>query len=237
MRDFICIGHRGARGHEPENTLRSVRKGFELGAHGVEIDVWFVQGELLVIHDRTLQRTTNGRGVLTRKTLAELRQLDAGAGERIPTLREVFEESQGKGFVNIELKGPDTAEPVLRLIDEFVNRHGARREDFLISSFRRGELRKAAHRDVRIGLLYSRPTPLYHLTARRLGVWSLHPSVSAVSRRFVEDAHRRGFKVIPYTANADTQILRLKDLGVDGLFSDFPDRVRALCEGGSVSSP
>jgi glycerophosphoryl diester phosphodiesterase len=232
MSDFICIGHRGARGHEPENTLRSVLKGFELGAQGVEIDVWLVQGELLVIHDRTLQRTTNGRGVVTRKSLAELRQLDAGQGEKIPTLREVFEASLGKGFVNVELKGPDTAEPVLRLIDEFVNRHGARREDFLLSSFRRSELRKAAHREVRIGLLYSRPTPLYYLTARRLGVWSVHPAVGAVSRRFVEDAHRRGFKVIPYTANADTQILRLKDLGVDGLFSDFPDRVRALCSEG-----
>ena len=183
MSDFICIGHRGARGHEPENTLRSVRKGFELGAQGVEIDVWLVQGELLVIHDRTLQRTTNGRGVLTRKSLAELRQLDAGQGEKIPTLREVFEASLGKGFVNVELKGPDTAEPVLRLIDEFVNRHGARREDFLLSSFRRSELRKAAHREVRIGLLYSRPTPLYYLTALRLGVWSVHPAASAVSRR------------------------------------------------------
>src|SRR6187455_3135798 len=91
MSGFLCIGHRGACGHEPENTLRSVRRALELGAHGIEIDVHYVHGELLVIHDAKLERTTNGRGYISRKSLADLRALDAGQGERIPTLREVFE--------------------------------------------------------------------------------------------------------------------------------------------------
>src|SRR5579884_3789243 len=89
--NFLCIGHRGARGHEPENTVRSVRRALELGADGIEIDVYFVDGELIVIHDPTLDRTTNGRGRIVRKTFAQLRSLDAGKGERIPTLREIFE--------------------------------------------------------------------------------------------------------------------------------------------------
>ena len=81
VRDFLCIGHRGAAGWEPENTLRSIRRALELGAHGIEIDVRLVDGELIVFHDARLERTTNGRGVVARKKLADLRALDAGLGD------------------------------------------------------------------------------------------------------------------------------------------------------------
>ena len=115
MRPFLCIGHRGACGHEPENTLRSIRRALELGAHGVEIDVRLVHGELLVMHDAKLDRTTNGRGYLARKSLEVLRALDAGQGERIPTLREVFETVHRRAFINIELKGRQHCPACLRL--------------------------------------------------------------------------------------------------------------------------
>ena len=88
---LFCFGHRGACGHEPENTVRSVRRALELGADGVEVDVYFVDGQLVVIHDDTLDRTTNGRGRVDKKSFAELRALDAGRGEKIPTLAEIFE--------------------------------------------------------------------------------------------------------------------------------------------------
>ena len=123
---FLSIGHRGARGHEPENTLRSVRRALALSAHGVEIDVWFVDGELIVIHDAKLERTTNGHGYVSRKTFAQLRALDAGEGERIPTLREVFETVDRRAVIHIELKGRRTAGPVRALIAEFVDRRGWR---------------------------------------------------------------------------------------------------------------
>src|SRR6516162_8701953 len=87
----FCFGHRGAAGHEPENTLRSVNKALELGANGIEVDVHLADGHLVVIHDDTLDRTTNGTGAVVEKTFACLRSLDAGRGERIPTLEEVFE--------------------------------------------------------------------------------------------------------------------------------------------------
>ena len=90
-RPMLCFGHRGARGHEPENTLRSVRRALELGADGIEVDVHFTAGELLVIHDETLERTTDGKGRVAAQTFAYLRSLDAGQGERIPTLAEVCE--------------------------------------------------------------------------------------------------------------------------------------------------
>jgi glycerophosphoryl diester phosphodiesterase len=225
MRPFLCIGHRGACGHEPENTLRSIRRALELGAHGVEIDVRLVQGELLVMHDAKLDRTTNGRGYLARKSLAVLRALDAGRGERIPTLREVFETVHRRAFINIELKGPRTARPVCALIQEFVRSHGWRHEDFLVSSFHRAELRAVHDPKIPIGLLLTRPTRLYGLSARRVRACAVHPAVRYVTARFVADAHRRGLRVFPYTANAPAEIARLRDLGVDGVFTDFPERV------------
>jgi len=225
MSAFLCIGHRGACGHEPENTLRSIRRALELGAHGVEIDVRLVHGELLVMHDTKLDRTTNGRGYLTRKSLEVLRALDAGQGERIPTLREVFETVNRRAFINIELKGRRTAGPVCTLIHEFVQSHGWRYEDFLVSSFARAELRAVRDPKIPIGLLLTRPTRLYGLSTRRVRACAVHPAVRYVTARFVADAHRRGLRVFPYTANEPTEIARLRDLGVDGVFSDFPERV------------
>jgi len=225
LSEFLCIGHRGACGHEPENTLRSIRRALELGAHGVEIDVRLADGELLVMHDAKLDRTTNGRGYLARKSLAVLRTLDAGQGERIPTLREVFETVNRRAFINIELKGPGTAQPVCALIQEFVQSRNWRYENFLVSSFNRAELRAVDDPKVPIGLLLTRPTRLYGLSARRARACAVHPAVRYVTAHFVVDAHRRGLRVFPYTANDPAQIARLRDLGVDGVFTDFPERV------------
>jgi glycerophosphoryl diester phosphodiesterase len=225
MNDFICIGHRGAGGHEPENTLRSVRRGLALGAQGVEIDVRLVHGELLVMHDAKLDRTTNGRGYLARKPLALLRSLDAGLGERIPTLREVFETVDRRGFINVELKGRLTAGPVSTLIGEFVQRHGWKYEDFLVSSFNRRELRAVTDPQIPIALLLTRPTRLYSLSARRVRACAVNPAAKYVTAKFVADAHQRGLRVFPYTVNAPAEIARLLCCGVDGVFTDFPERV------------
>jgi glycerophosphoryl diester phosphodiesterase len=225
MSELLCIGHRGACGHEPENTLRSVRRALELGAHGIEIDVYFIAGELIVIHDAKLNRTTNGRGYVRRKTFAELRALDAGLGERIPTLREVFDTVERRAFINIELKGPRTAAPVAALIGEYVATHGWRYEDFLVSSFHRRELRAMPDARIPIGLLLTRPTRLYALSARRVRASAVNPAARFVTARFVADAHRRGLRVFAYTANSPAEIARLRRLGVDGVFTDFPERV------------
>ena len=225
--NFLAIGHRGARGHEPENTLRSVRRALELGAHGIEIDVWFVDGELIVIHDAKLDRTTNGRGYVSRKTFAQLRALDAGLGERIPTLREVFETVDRRAFINIELKGRRTAGPVRALIAEFVERHGRRYEDFVVSSFLRTELRAITDPRIPIALLLTRPTKLYALSAQSVRASSVNPALRFVTQRFVEDAHRRGLKVFVYTVNEPADLVRMREWGVDGVFTDFPERALA----------
>lgn len=222
---LACIGHRGAAGHEPENTLRSVRRALALGAQGIEIDVRLVEGELIVLHDATLQRTTNGRGSAARRTFAQLRALDAGAGERIPTLREIFEAVERRAFINVELKGRGTAGPVEALIGEFVEQRGWTHADFLVSSFHRGELRAITDPRIPIGLLLTRPTRLSALSARRVRASVVSPALRFVTRRFVEDAHRRGFRVFVHTVNEPRDIERMREFGVDGVFTDFPERV------------
>lgn len=225
VREFLCIGHRGARGHEPENTLLSIRRGLELGAQAIEIDVWHVEGELVVIHDARLERTTNGKGVVARKTLSYLRSLDAGKGERIPTLREVFQTVGRRAMINVELKGRRTAAPTVRLIEEFVTMHGWTYEDFLVSSFNRTELRAIKDPRIRIGLLLTRPSRFFALSARRVRASTVNPAYKWVSAKFVQDAHRQGLLVFPYTVNEAADIHRMREMGVDGIFTDYPERV------------
>jgi len=224
---LFCFGHRGARGHEPENTLRSVRKALELGADGVEVDVHFVDGQLMVIHDDTLQRTTNGRGSLAGKTFSELRALDAGSGERIPTLSEVFDTVNRRAVINVELKGPHTAAPVVALIDDYVRHRGWRCEDFLLSSFDHERISEARQLrpKIRTGALIDKIPPGGAEFAVQLGAWSLNPGKRCVTPSLVADAHRRGLKVFVFTVNEPKDIARMKAFGVDGVFSDFPERV------------
>jgi len=201
-----------------------VRRAIELGAHGIEIDVWLVDGELVVIHDASLERTTNGLGPISRKTFAQLRALDAGQGERIPTLREVFETVNRRAFVNIELKGRRTAGPVSALISEWVAERGWRYADFLVSSFHRTELRAIGDPLIPIALLLTRPTRLYALSARRVRAGAVNPALRYVTRRFIDDAHRRGLRVFVYTVNDPADIARMREWGVDGIFTDYPER-------------
>lgn len=224
MSPFLCFGHRGARGHEPENTLRSIRRALDLGANGIEIDVWRVDGELVVFHDSTLERTTDGRGRLTRKSFAYLRTLDAGHGERIPTLREVCETIARRAVLNIELKGPRTAAAVTGFIREMIALHGWQYADFLVSSFSRRELLAVSDSQIPIGLLLARPSRLCWFNARRVRAVAVHPALRYTTRAFIDEAHRRGLRVYVYTVNDPADFARLRAWGVDGVFTDFPER-------------
>jgi glycerophosphoryl diester phosphodiesterase len=226
MSEFLCIGHRGAKGHAPENTVRSVRRAIELGADGVEVDVFFVDGQLVVIHDEKLERTTSGRGVLSAHSFEFLRKLDAGEGEKIPTLNEVLDAIDQRAFINIELKGPRTAEPVVALVDRYIAERGWRFSDFIISSFNHAELRRVPGDRLRIGVLFRRPPARYAKIAAELRAFSVHPELRYTTPGFVSDAHRRGLKVFVYTVNAIADIERMRAMGVDGVFTDFPERVK-----------
>lgn len=226
---LFCFAHRGARGHEPENTVRSVRRALELGADGIEVDVYFVEGRLVVIHDDTLERTTNGTGPVMEKTFARLRSLDAGRGEKIPTLEEIFDAVNRRALINVELKGSRTAAPVVALIDDYVQSRGWRYEDFLVSSFDHAQLAetKMLRPEIRLAALFEKRLPDLVAQAEQLGAWSLNVSRPLVTPELVADAHRRGLKVFIFTVNEPDEMVRLSALGVDGIFTDYPDRVTA----------
>ncbi len=226
-RKLFCFGHRGACGHEPENTIRSVRRALELGADGVEVDVYFADGQLVVIHDDTLERTTNGHGRVMEKSFKYLRSLDAVLGEKIPPLAEILHVVNQQVSINVELKGPHTAAPVTALIAEYVKYHGWKFEDFLVSSFDHAQIRLAKELcpELRIGALIDKTPRSLAQFAEELGAWSLHASKRCVTPELVADAHQRGLKVFVYTVNDPDEIAALRVLGVDGVFSDFPERV------------
>ncbi len=222
---MLCIGHRGAAGHAPENTVRSVRIALELGVAGIEIDVHLVGGELLVIHDDSLERTTNGRGLVSDRSVADLRSLDAGDGEKIPLLREVFDATLGRAFVNVELKGRNTALPTMALIARYIAEKRARAEDFLISSFDHAELSKLSETGIRLAPLWKRPPTSWLCEARALNAYSIHISLNGVQATFARQAHAESLKIFAYTANSPADIRHMEEMGVDGVFTDFPDRV------------
>jgi glycerophosphoryl diester phosphodiesterase len=227
MKKLICFAHRGASGHEPENTLAAVEKAIALGADWIEVDVYAVAGELIVIHDERLERTTSGAGYVSDKSLAYLRSLDAGKGQRIPTLREVFDSVDGRAGINVELKGPKTAGLAVSLIEEYVRERQWNYEQLIVSSFSRRQLRKVSKLNphIRIGILIDRPRRHYAIFARRYQAYSVHAHINIASARFIARAHERGLKVFVYTVNSPEDIDRLRALGVDGIFTDFPELI------------
>ncbi len=223
---LLCIGHRGAGGHAPENTLASIRKALELGAHCVEIDVHMVDGELVVIHDERLERRTNGSGSIHDYKFADLRTLDAGEREKIPTLWEIFQTLNHRAGVNIELKGVGTAEPVARLITDKLSR-GWNQDHILVSSFNQAELTRFQELkpDIKTGCLVASAPALQKIKTALSTYFSLHVSAELASSELIAYAHARGKRLYVFTVNAPTEILRLQAMGVDGLFTDYPDRV------------
>ncbi|MEM9537546.1 MAG: glycerophosphodiester phosphodiesterase family protein [Cyanobacteria bacterium P01_E01_bin.45] len=235
--ELLCIGHRGAMGHAPENTLASVRKAVELGSPFIEVDVYSVDGHLVVFHDDHLERTTNGSGYLCQQSFEYLRTLDAGNGERIPTLREVCDAIVGRAGINIELKGPHTAQPVVELITELVQ-EGWNEDDFLVSSFNQRELvalRQLSDR-IKLGALLCGLPVDDAKFAQDLGAFSVHPSLEFIDRHFIDDAHARNLQVYVYTVNHPEDITRMHELGADGVFTNFPERVLADYSQGDVRS-
>ena len=223
---FLKIGHRGASGYKPENTLASFEKAIELGVDMIELDVHLCQtGELVVIHDELLNRTTDGYGAVAEKSYEEISGLDAGNGERIPLLEEVIDLVSKRAKINIELKGKDTCSPVLRVIDNYVIKGHWAREDFLISSFDHEQLISARkiNPEVRLGVFFTDKYKFPFNMADELCAYSIHPSMQIVTKEIIREAHQRGFKVFVWTVNEREDVDRIKSLGVDGMFSNFPD--------------
>ncbi len=222
------IGHRGAARHAPENTLKSFNKAVDLGADMVELDVHLcATGEPVVIHDDTVDRTTDGSGRVRDLSLDDLRQLDAGDGERVPTLVEVIDEVSGRAAINVELKGLGCVNQVHEVISDAVGDGLVSQDGVLVSSFHLGMLEwmRALSDDVRLGVLVGDAPGKVLEFAQRVGAYSVNPYHRRMSLEFVSSAHGLGLKVYPWTVNKSGDIARAKAMGVDGIISDYPERV------------
>lgn len=220
----LRIGHRGAAGHEPENTLLSLNKAVELGCDLTEIDVHVcASGEVVVIHDDMVDRTTNGTGPVSEMSLNELKSLDASKGERIPTLNEVLSSLKGRISLNIELKGQDTPEPVFVVVEG----SGWAPDDIVFTSFDWAMLEEYRDLDSEARLGPLAHVNIFHAArfASKIDAYCINPLHHLCSRSFVGKAHKRGLKVYPWTVNELDEIEKMKNAGVDGIISDYPDRV------------
>ena len=224
---FFVVAHRGASGYEPENTLRAVRRALEMGVDAVEVDVRLSRdGVPVVIHDETVDRTTNGRGLVRSMSVEELRRLDAGKGERVPLLSEVLEEVKGRCVLFAELKEVDAAEPALKLVEA-----AGMLDSVLFISFEQEALaavKRLAPRS-HVGLIYAKPSDGI-VAAKHLGCEFVLPHYRLASEKAVAFAHRMGLLVVAWTVDDAETAAELKRRGVDGIASNYPDRILKLRE-------
>ena len=200
------IGHRGAKGHAPENTVASFEKAIALGCDEIETDVWLVDGRLLISHDRP----------------------DAATG--LLTLEETLDVCRGRVGLNIELKSADSEARASATGDAVARMLQARAaDDVYVSSFWYAALEgaKNAAPGVRRAFVFGAAPLMDALVAQAwaLELWALHPERQYVTRERVSAAHDVGLKVNTWTANEPREIARLVDCGVDGIMSDYPERV------------
>lgn len=225
---LLKIGHRGAKAHAPENTLASFQKALDLGVDGIELDVHVcATGELVVIHDFTVDRTTNGSGEVHKMTLAELKALKVEGEHTISTLDEVMEVVGKKCMVNIEMKGRHTAGPVSVFLKEYVKDRGYTYEDFIVSSFQREELQVMSeiNPDVHLGILTQASVTQAWQWAQEFKAAAIHPHFSLLTESNVHKAQQAGYRVYTWTMNEPEDIARIKLYNVDGIISDYPERL------------
>jgi len=217
----LIIAHRGASAYEPENTLRSVKRALELGADMVEVDVRASRdGHIVVMHDAVVDRTTNGKGYVKDMTLKELKKLNAGLGERIPTLQEVAQLIRGKAQLVVEIKVPRIEKKVLQILKE-----NELDRQTLITSFYHPILKqvKELEPNMRTGtIIASRPIKAAQL-ALDANSDALFPKHVYVDPEMVEEAHRHDLAVYPWTVDTLNEIEPLIKMSVDGIVTNKPD--------------
>ena len=225
---ILNIGHRGAKGHIAENTIASIHKAIELGADGIEIDVFQCKsGEIVLFHDKTLEKLTNGDGNIEDKNLEELRKLKVlNSSYSIPTLEEVLKSIGKDVFLNIELKGRNTAEGSLNLIKKYIERNKIEFNNILFSSFNWEELKDLRSLSDKVQLaLITEQDPLLAIDyALKLKAVAINPNYKDLNEQIISKINEKGLKIYTWTVNSKIQIDRLKVLNVNGIITDFPDR-------------
>lgn len=217
---FVRIAHRGASAYEPENTIRSFERAIEMKAEMIEFDVrQSLDGRLVVIHDASVDRTTDGKGLVSEKTLSGLKELDAGKGEKIPSFEEALDACAGRTKLVIELKENGIEERVLGAISA-----RGLKDDVFIVSFNKSRLRlvKTLDPEVRTGLiLFASIDPIY--LAEKCGADAVAPFRWFITKGLVEKARSRGLYTFTWTVDDDGKARALRDMGVTGIVTNRPD--------------
>ncbi|MFD2551098.1 glycerophosphodiester phosphodiesterase [Bizionia sediminis] len=224
----LIFGHRGAKGYAAENTLESISKALSLGVDGVEIDVHVcASGELVVCHDTTVNRTTNGTGTVASHSFKALKKLTVTGGYKIPSLNEVLELINNTCMLNIELKGANTALKTCQILAAHVANGGWDYTNFLVSSFNYNALETVYNNNKNIALAVLTDTCLNHamMEARRLQSNIIHPYHTLLTAKNTALAQQNGFLINTWTVNNLETSLRLKQYGVNGIISDLPDKI------------
>ncbi len=217
---FIKIAHRGASAYEPENTLRSFERAIEMKADMIELDVrQSIDGHLVVMHDGTVDRTTDSTGPVSLKTLAELKELNAGKGERIPTLNEVVELGRGRAKFVIELKENGAEDKVVDLI-----RKNKLIDEVFIVSFKANRLKmiKELEPKLKTGLiLFASLDPIR--LAKNCGADVVAPFRWFITKGLIERAKANGLHTFTWTVDETSKAQVLKEKGVSGIVTNKPD--------------
>lgn len=234
MAKLICIAHRGGplMNHQPlpENSLAAIARALDAGVDGIEIDIYQVEGELLVTHDRRLGRAVSGQGIITELPLAYLRQQTLSNGEPLPSLRDVLQLVGNRALLNIEIKGPNCVASLKQQLAAYVSDQQGDFSQYLISSFDHQQLYQALHAmpQVRRAALIEGIPLDYAQCCEPLKAYAFNTHLSFITPELLADARKRGLKNWVYTVNQEDDWRWLKGWGVDGIFTDTPDELMAF---------
>ncbi|MEM3341476.1 MAG: glycerophosphodiester phosphodiesterase family protein [Thermoplasmata archaeon] len=227
---MLIIAHRGSSGREPENTLLAFKAAIAESADIIEADVHLCSTfQLVVIHDDTVERTTDGTGAVEELSILELRRLNAGKGEKIPLLQEVIELARGNAKLMIELKSKGCARPVAEEIEKNVKTEKNTYSDFIVTSFSVQELKdfKKYSSFVQTGFIYDSPRIDIETVFKEIRPNYMLPAKKFVNEERMKLFSKLGLKVFPWVVNEIEEKNRLERLGVDGIVTDFPNLFKA----------
>ena len=218
-------------GHVLENTIESVQKAIELNVDGIEIDVFKSKtGELVVYHDPFLSRLSNSNAFIEQISLDSIKKIELIGGYFIPTLKEIVDIIPEKIFLNIELKGQDTAFETNKIIINYLNTHNFPVSKFIISSFRWDELKKirSFNKDIPIAILVDSLSKIDDAIklAKQINAVALNPNKEFITKEIVNKIQSKNIKVYPYTINTPRNIRKMRSMGVDAIITDFPERIK-----------
>lgn len=227
---MFIYAHRGASAHAPENTLAAIQLAIAQQADGIEFDVYQHNNEFVLIHDKWLQRTTNGEGQLHDLNFQQLRELDAGLGQQIPTLNEALQTIGVHCQINIEMKGINDPAQLLTYVKLACSNHQIPLGNILFSSFDHHLLLRLKQLEphIRIGALTASKPIGYASFAESLGAEFINADVTFVTQDFVFDAKQRGLKFGVYTVDKRADLQKLMQWGVDAVFCNSPINAREI---------